>query len=578
MLETTIPEINVTELMERVRREAARIELNRPRPAPSVGSVTRLADIRISPPEAEPASAAKKLSVPRAKLEELVQRGREKNDRPGVPRLFRRFFRKQGSYNRVISQTNEILSRSVIELTQRVNELSLAMQRQSQWTAAISRYEHEVQRWILQTTHRFTFLDERTAALRSEIDAAGQHLRNLQAEVDRLALCVSNLEQERASESQALSAFSAEKAALNEHLRNLQAEADRLGLCVSNLQQDQAVEAKTLNSNAVEKAALTEHLRNLQAEVDRLGLCVTNLQKDTAVGAERFHAFDLRIHDQAAAKNSLEQLLIHLEERVTNDAAYIKAELSQQAQAMRRLRATDGRPSGKQKTPGQSADDHWLDAFYVSFENRFRGPRRDIKRRLEFYLPYISATGAGATDRPVLDLGCGRGEWLELLKEQKLAGRGVDINSAMIAQCQERGLEVVEADAIEYLRSLPKSSLGAITGFHIIEHLPLRTLLELVAESYRALQPGGVLIFESPNCKNILVGATNFYIDPTHRNPVFPDTASFILDSFGFTRIELQYLSPAEERSSDHNGAGVAVLHELLYGPQDFAAIGYKPK
>ena len=218
-----------------------------------------------------------------------------------------------------------------------------------------------------------------------------------------------------------------------------------------------------------------------------------------------------------------------------------------------------------------------LDAFYVSFEDRFRGPREEIKKRVEIYVPLIRKAHAGRPEAPVLDVGCGRGEWLELLKEQKLEASGVDINSAMLAQCRERKLKVAHGDAIAHLRTLPEKSLGAVTGFHIIEHLELEVLMDLLAETIRVLVPGGVAIFESPNCKNLVVGATNFNVDPTHRNPVFPETAQFMLSIHGFEKVELKYLAPVEAARFEGKDRQATVLNELLYGPQDFAVIGIKP-
>src|SRR5262249_47800542 len=125
---------------------------------------------------------------------------------------------------------------------------------------------------------------------------------------------------------------------------------------------------------------------------------------------------------------------------------------------------------------------HNLDALYVAFEDQFRGTREDIKDRLKVYVPYLLESGLGTADMPVLDLGCGRGEWLELLGDEGLHARGVDMNRALLHQCRERGLDVVEGDALAYLRGLPDNSLGAVTGFHIIEHLPFDVLINLFDE------------------------------------------------------------------------------------------------
>ena len=115
----------------------------------------------------------------------------------------------------------------------------------------------------------------------------------------------------------------------------------------------------------------------------------------------------------------------------------------------------------------------------------------------------------------MLDAGCGRGEWLELLKEQGITtGRGIDNNRVMVKQCEGYGLDVIEGDVIESLRDFPSASLGAVTAFHLIEHLPLNVLVKFLDETARVLKSGGIAIFETPNPENILVGAFTFYLDP----------------------------------------------------------------
>jgi len=187
--------------------------------------------------------------------------------------------------------------------------------------------------------------------------------------------------------------------------------------------------------------------------------------------------------------------------------------------------------------------DHLLDAMYVTFEDRFRGDRADIKQRVTVYLPVIEKAGVGAPETPIVDLGCGRGEWLELLKERGFTARGVDLNRIMVNECRERGFEVVESDALRYLREQPDGSLGAVTGMHIIEHLPLNTLVALLDETLRALRPGGVAIFETPNPENLVVGACNFYMDPTHRNPMPPMMTRFLVEARGFVRVEIRRMN-----------------------------------
>jgi len=220
-------------------------------------------------------------------------------------------------------------------------------------------------------------------------------------------------------------------------------------------------------------------------------------------------------------------------------------------------------------------EDHLLDAMYLTFEDRFRGTRGDIKERLKTYLPYIEQLSEKNKDAPLLDIGCGRGEWLELLKEKGYKAQGVDLNRIMIQQCKDRGLDVMEADVIAFLRKQEANSLRAITGFHIIEHLTLRTLVTLFDEALRVLAPGGLVIFETPNPENIVVGACNFYIDPTHRNPLPPDPIKFIAEQRGFVRVEILRLHRLKEIQPTGQELLDDVLHRFTM-EQDYSIIGYK--
>ena len=180
-----------------------------------------------------------------------------------------------------------------------------------------------------------------------------------------------------------------------------------------------------------------------------------------------------------------------------------------------------------------------LDALYASFDEHFRGSKEEIKERLKVYLPIVMTSRNGKPATPILDLGCGRGEWLELLHEESLTATGVDSNRVLVEQCRERGLEVVEADLLNYLRKLPDASLGGLTGFHIVEHLAIEVLVKLIDEAMRVLRPGGVVIFETPNPQNVLVGSCNFYFDPTHRNPLPYQVLKFLVEARGFVDVKV---------------------------------------
>ncbi len=220
--------------------------------------------------------------------------------------------------------------------------------------------------------------------------------------------------------------------------------------------------------------------------------------------------------------------------------------------------------------------DHKLDAFYASFDEQFRGSQEEIKRRLRVYLPIIRRQGIGRETMPILDVGCGRGEWLELLREGGLKAWGVDSNRILVEWCRQRGLEVKENDVLAALHQLPDSSLGAVTGFHIIEHLPIEKLVELLNQTVRILRPGGLVIFETPNPQNVLVGSCNFYFDPTHRNPLPSQVTKFLLESRGFVRVEVLDLNPSDDTPIAENTEVARRFNQHFYGPMDYAVVGYR--
>jgi SAM-dependent methyltransferase len=229
--------------------------------------------------------------------------------------------------------------------------------------------------------------------------------------------------------------------------------------------------------------------------------------------------------------------------------------------------------------PPWQGDFHKLDALHAALQDEFRGGRQEVMERLSVYLPKLTAAGIGSDSMPILDVGCGRGEWLELLREHQLHAAGVDLNRVVLAICRERGLPAVEADAVAHLQSLPEASVGAVTAFHLIEHLTLPRLLDLLDAAWRALKPGGIAIFETPNPNNMFVSSRYFYLDPTHRHPIPPELGRFLAEARGFERVEILELHPwpVEQRVDPSTGGAVAArFNECFYGPQDYAIIGWK--
>ncbi len=225
-----------------------------------------------------------------------------------------------------------------------------------------------------------------------------------------------------------------------------------------------------------------------------------------------------------------------------------------------------------------------FDTIYPAFQDRFRGTEADVRARLEIYLQDVERAGTG---RGVLDVGPGRGEWLSLLAERGVPAYGVEASAEMTVVLRDRGLPVVHGDAIPHLHELEPGSLDVVTGLHVIEHLGLEPLLELLAAARVALRPSGVLILETPNPMNLVMGACNFYLDPTHLQPLPPALTEFLVTAAGFSDVQVRLLHPKEPVDlqglhlpgvADSTSALLAqALTKAFFGPQDYALLACAP-
>ena len=212
--------------------------------------------------------------------------------------------------------------------------------------------------------------------------------------------------------------------------------------------------------------------------------------------------------------------------------------------------------------------------FYKAFEDQHRGSREIIKARLGVYTPFIKKIAQLHSGATALDLGCGRGEWLELLQDLQLTATGIDLDDGMLAACRDRGLNVQTGDAIAHLKSLPAESMSIVSGFHIAEHLSLEDLQTLIQESLRVLKPAGLLILEVPNTENLVVGTSSFYLDPTHQRPLPSALLSFLVGFLGFARSKVIGVQESVPLREQH---GPTSLFAVLSGVSpDYAVIAQK--
>jgi 2-polyprenyl-3-methyl-5-hydroxy-6-metoxy-1,4-benzoquinol methylase len=313
---------------------------------------------------------------------------------------------------------------------------------------------------------------------------------------------------------------------------------------------------------------------------------------------------DSRLSEVLAAQSQLRQELLAIQSRLAEDLAAQSQALQIVKQsnaaarervsgAERKLRriihALENRQAQDLRQDTKSTEDkpapplpELEPAFdYAKFEERFRGDEEEIKERQRAYLHYFQ------DKENILDIGCGRGEFLELLRESGITALGIDLDLDMVLLSREKGLNVVMDDAFAHLGTLADDSVGGVFGAQVIEHLHPRRVIELVKLCYRKLAPGGILVLETPNPKCLMIFAETFYKDPSHVQPAHPDTMRFLFEVTGFHDVELRFSAPVNASMRipllqgpggefDRFNAGIERLNSLLFGFQDYAVIGRK--
>jgi SAM-dependent methyltransferase/prefoldin subunit 5 len=358
-----------------------------------------------------------------------------------------------------------------------------------------------------------------------------------------------------------------------------------------------------LEERVLREHELSDETTGLRSRISELSATVGRLERDafSFAGSLReiesrkaenaaLQALDagLKTHDaglttQGAQLTALDARLTALDAQLTSLRA-LEQRVAQATAAISRLRLDLLPLSPDASDDGASPRDEAarLASVYHRFEDRFRGSREEILSRLRFYAPILQAAASkpGAGSAAFVDLGCGRGEMIELLGELGLSAYGVEASEDMVSVCSQLGLRAVHADAIDHLAGLPDGSLAGITCIHVLEHLPFRAMVELVAQALRVLRPGGVAIFETPNPENLIVGACNFHYDPTHLRPLPPDPTRYMLETAGFCNVTIERLHPgaSSEEANAVVDPVVRLYTTLMSVPQDYALIAHKPE
>jgi O-antigen chain-terminating methyltransferase len=217
-------------------------------------------------------------------------------------------------------------------------------------------------------------------------------------------------------------------------------------------------------------------------------------------------------------------------------------------------------------------------SLYAQFENHFRGHPDDIRAKQRLYIEHLRKSPVDFKKFAVVDIGCGRGEWIEELATEGIRAFGVDSNISMCKEAEARGQKVIIGNGIDYLRELPDASLGGVTAFHVVEHLSINDMIDFLYEAHRVLVPDGILIIETPNPENLNVGSCNFYVDPTHVRPIPPVTLSFFLSSVGLPSHETKRLNSMVDMIEPTNNTQLDEILRRFYLNQDYAIIARKER
>lgn len=320
-------------------------------------------------------------------------------------------------------------------------------------------------------------------------------------------------------------------------------------------------------------------LEKIRAEADELR-GVSALPAGGGLRGQLAKAAEPLARAQRAFNDVVLRLVDALSERIDDAAA-------RAGQAERRGRELEERllrlerresSSGRETIAAQPRQDALPD--YFAFESRMRAPTRELRERQR---PYVELLAGHA---PVLDLGCGRGELLELLREASIDARGVDADGDMVSFAAGEGLEVEQADALTALGAVADGSLGAVTALQLVEHLPPASLVRLLELAAAKLRPGGLLLLETINPVSPRA-LRHYFADLTHSQPLVAETLELLVQGAGFGEVEVRYLNPPDVRlldvelppgeEWDQAGAALAanrrLLDAALFAPLDYAIV-----
>jgi len=417
------------------------------------------------------------------------------------------------------------------------------------------------------------------SALTKDMEAVGGLTKDVSALSGRLGLAATA--EQMASAFEGIEELQLLSSGLLGQVEAVATDLARTGSDVSALTKDMgAVGGLTKDVSALTKdmeavGGLTKDVSALTKDMEAVG----GLTKDVSAMAAQSEKEQGRLSETVATV--ADQVT-----RVDTLAAGLAA-IQRSLAAVTAVSAPAGQPGATPKSDVEPVTEVPLDRLaaetvYAAIEDRFRGSPEAIREQQSNYLDLIKKLPGS---KPVVDLGCGRGEFLSLLAESDIAGVGVDLSSAFVAECQEQGLNVTEQDLLAFLGSQKDKSLRGVVSFQVLEHLPFPVLLRTYAEAFRVLVPGGLFLNETPNGANLAVGGSTFWLDHTHVRPLHPELLSHFAKFYGYTDIRVDLVSKPEvswklgpDASGEAVGDAVLGLQEYVLAGQDALLVAYRPK
>ena len=399
-----------------------------------------------------------------------------------IPKMFRGLFRRQGAYNRLVLDTAKSLVRTNSQLSNRVRELSDALASQNRWLRELGGVSAMAQAKDVETLQlQMQRLREQSNWLGREVNHMRDALEASAAEMRSLAQTFETLD------------VVFIKATLLQHGTLLQSFIDAAQQREAELKR--SIE-EVSNLSGSSRVVLDQHATRLDAA-----------EAERAISQARWDAAMQPLSQQ------LEEISAHF-----NAGPYVSNP------AMLRMTNAEGAETiGYRETSGGGN----ADTSYISFENIFRGPEDLIRKRQAIYLEDLRG------HEPVVDLGCGRGEMLDLLKKANITASGVDVDPGMVRRVLNKGHRVEQRDLLDYLAAQPDASIGAVFSAQVIEHLPFEGLLEFLRLTLRKLKPDGVLVAETVNPHSHRALKT-FWVDLTHNKPIFPEVLVALCRQAGY--------------------------------------------